>query len=82
MSSPTPETRDPQLVSALEQAVRSHSRKHYQAGLSSGLSLAIKEMIDSFSPADCKKHFALIERLTLLATEAKEKSLDQKPVPR
>ncbi len=81
MSSPTPEQRDPQLVSALEQAVRGHSKKHYQAGLSAGISLVIKDLLGTFTPAECKKHSDLLIRLSALAQEAREKSLDPKPVP-
>jgi hypothetical protein len=82
MSSPTPEERDPQLVSALEQAVRCHSKKHYQAGLSAGIGLAIKEILAGFSLAENKKHSEMILRLAALQSDALAKSLDQKPTPR
>jgi hypothetical protein len=82
MSSPTPEERDPQLVSALEQAVRGHSKKHYQAGLSAGLCLAIKELNSTLSSSDHKKYSEVLTRLAVLAVEARTNSLDPKPVPR
>jgi len=82
MTSPTPEERDPQLAAALEQAVRSHSKKHYQAGISAGLALAIKEMLDTFTPAENKKHSEMMVRLSALMHDARVKSLDPKPVPK
>lgn len=79
MNSPTPEVRDPELVAALELAVRAHSKKHYNAGLHKGIALCLREMLKEMSTADCKKYQPLMTRLTLEATEAYGKSLDGRP---
>jgi hypothetical protein len=82
MSSPTPEERDPQLIAALEMAVRVHSKKHYNAGVHAGISSAIQEMLSAFSPDDAKKYNNLMSKLSTASHDARLKSLDQKPTPR
>lgn len=78
MSSPTPEERDPQLVEALEQAIRSHSKKHYYAGVARGLHQAFETICSAMSEDDKKKYIGAMRSLLLLETEARKKSLDQK----
>jgi len=81
MNSPTPEERDPQLVAALEQAVRSHTRKHYYAGLHAGLSRAVEELLQALSANEAEKHKDLLLKLSHAAHAARMKSLDPKPTP-
>ena len=79
MPSPTPEARDPELVSALEQAVRSHSKKHYNAGIHEGISFCIRELIAGMSASDNKKYQPLMVKLAQASAEAYSKSLDGRP---
>ena len=78
MKSPTPEERDPQLVEALAQAISSHSKKHYYAGVAKGIHEAFTVVIAAMSEEDKKKYAAPLRSLLSLETQARVKSTDQK----
>lgn len=78
MASPSPEERDPQLVEALEQAVRSHSKKHYYAGVARGVHRAFETICAAMSEEDKKKYAGVLRSLLVIETDARKNSLDQK----
>jgi hypothetical protein len=79
MSSPTPEQRDPQLVEALEQAIRSHSKKHYNAGVHAGLTRALQLLLGNLTEEDKIRYDSVLKELADESLKSKGKSLDPKP---
>lgn len=81
MSSPTPEERDSQLAVALSQAIKAHSKKHYNAGVAKGITLATDLLKGGLTSAEKTRLKEMFDRLASCAEDALRKSLDGKPRP-
>lgn len=68
-----------QLVSALEQAVMSHTKKHYYAGFAAGIKMAVEDIQSKMTESERAHLLPILIELALKAEDAKTKSLDGRP---